>query len=54
MTAKDIKRRFRLVALGYVILALACAGGIYIDYRQTQDIKHQQSELRVLVHRLNH
>lgn len=46
MSEREIRHRFRLVALGYCIFAAFVVTGSFINYYQTQDIKHTQEQLR--------
>jgi hypothetical protein len=42
MTRNEILRRFRLVTIGYMLIATTLVAGLAIDYAQTQDIQASQ------------
>jgi uncharacterized circularly permuted ATP-grasp superfamily protein len=46
MTREEILRRFRWVAIGYVVVAATLVAGIGVDWHQTASIRSTQDALK--------
>lgn len=40
---EDMKRRFRWAMIGYIVLVIACAAGVFVNYNQQRDLQKQQN-----------
>jgi hypothetical protein len=52
MAEKEVRRRFRLVAIGYMIFAAFVVAGVWINYAQTQDIKRNAEAIKLTTKKL--
>lgn len=52
MSPEEIKHRFRLVAIGFVIFALGAAASTFINQRQTEQLDRHQKALFIQEHQI--
>lgn len=53
MSPDEIKHRFRFVALGYVVLAIATAAALAFNFSQENEIKANEQQIKTGAERLS-